>query len=186
MRLVIGFVVLLLGVQVAWADELKQAQKAYRHGQYAEAAAILQPLAQRGNPIAQFNVAVMYDDGLGLPQNLALALSWYKRAGEAGLIDGQYMTGRFYGRGRGTPQNPGKALFWFDLARAGGHPLAGKLRDQHWDQLNSPQRDAIEAEATRWHARHPHQFSCKGNPCIYPRWTPKPRWSIFDLDTGPQ
>jgi TPR repeat protein len=185
MRLAIVFAALLLGLQPAWADELKQAQRAFRDGHYAEAAAILEPLAHQGNPIAQFNVAVMYDDGVGRPQNLALALTWYKRAAEAGLVDGQYMTGRFYGRGRATPQNPGKALFWFDLARAGGHPLAAKLRDQHWNQLSSSQRNAIEAEATRWHVAHPNQFSCKGNPCIYPRWTPIPRWSIFDLQTGP-
>lgn len=186
MRLAVAFVLLLLGVQSAWADELKQAQKAFRDGQYEAATAILQPMARAGNPIAQFNIAVMYDDGIGLPQNLALALRWYKRAAEAGLVDAQYMTGRFYGGGRGVPQNPGRALFWFDLARAGGHPLAGKLRNQHWNQLRSPRRDAIEAEATRWHAAHPHQFSCKGNRCIYPRWTPIPRWSIFDQELGPE
>jgi TPR repeat protein len=185
MRLVIAFVALLLGLQAASADELKQAQRAFRDGDHAGAAAIFQPLARQGNPIAQFNLAVMYDDGIGLPQNLALALTWYERAAEAGLVDGQYMTGRFYGRGRGTAQDPGKALFWFDLARAGGHPLAAKLRDQHWSQLSGPQRNAIEAKATRWYAAHPNQFSCKGNPCIYPRWTPIPRWSIFDLETGP-
>lgn len=185
MRLAIAFAALLLGLQAAWANDMKQAQQAYRRGEFAEAAAILQPLARGGNPIAQFNIAVMYDDGLGFPQNLALALTWYKRAAESGLVDGQYMVGRFYGRGRGMPQNPGKALFWFDLARAGGHPLAAKLRDQHWNQLSGPQRNAIEAEATRWYAAHPNQFSCKGNPCIYPRWTPIPRWSIFDQQTGP-
>lgn len=185
MKLAVAFVALLLGVHAAQADVLKDARNAYRHGQYEDAVAILLPMAEQGNPVAQFNVAVMYDDGIGLPQNFPLALRWYKRAAEAGLVDAQYMTGRFYGRGRGTPQNPGKALFWFDLARAGGHPLAAKLRNQHYDQLSNPQRDAIEAEATRWHAAHPSQFSCKNNPCIYPRWTPIPRWSPFDLEFGP-
>lgn len=186
MRLTLAFLALLLGFHSVQADELKDALRAFRRGQYAEALSLTKPLAQQGNPYAQFNMAVMYDDGVGLPQNLQLALKWYKRAADAGLVDAQYMVGRFYGGGRGVPQNPGIALFWFDLARAGGHPLAAKLRNQHWDQLSSPRRDAIEAEATKWQASHPHQFTCQGKPCLYPRWTPIPRWSIFDLEQRPE
>lgn len=186
MRLALAFIALLLGCSSAHADELKEALKAFRRGEYAQAAEIWKPMAQQGNPYAQFNLAVLYDDGIGLAQNLTLALKWYKRSAYAGLADGQYMTGRFYGGGRGVPQNPGMALFWFDLARAAGHPLAAKLRNQHWDQLSSPRRTAIEAEATSWQASHPYQYSCKGKPCLYPRWTPIPRWSIFDLEQGPE
>lgn len=186
MRLALAIAALLIGFQAAKADEIKRAVLDYRHGRYQDSVAVMQPMAQDGNPYAQFNIAAMYDDGLGLPQNFTLALKWYRRAAEAGLVDAQYMLGRFYGSGRGMPQNPGQALFWFDLARAGGHPRANKLRNQHWDHLRSPQRDAIEAEATRWHAAHPQQFTCSGQPCIYPRWTPIPQWTPFEQEFGPE
>lgn len=186
MRIALACIAMLLGLQAAQADDAGDAIWAYRHGRYEEAASILKPLARAGDPVAQFDIAVMYDDGVGLPRNLPLALQWYVRAAEAGLVDAQYMAGRFYGRGRGTGQNPARALFWFELARAGGHPLAGKLRDQHWSQLSHSRRDEIEAEATRWQSAHPNQFTCKGQPCLYPRWTPIPHWSVFDQENGPE
>lgn len=174
--------VLLLGHQPARANALGDGYYAYRHQRYAEALAILKPLALEGNPYAEFNLAVMYDDGLGVPRNFTLALFWYRKAGSQGLADGQYMAGRFYGSGRGVKQDPASALFWFELASAGGHPLAPALRDQHWNQLNRPVRERVAAEATGWQSEHPAQFTCKWQKCIYPKWTARPGWTILNRD----
>jgi TPR repeat protein len=124
----------------------------------------------------------MYDDGRGLPQDFSRALSWYRKAAHAGLVDAQYMVGRFYGRGRGVKQNPSAAFFWFNLAAAGGHPRAAALRDQHRLQISPAQRRRMEDEAVSWHERHPRQFTCRFQRCIYPGWTPRPRWTELDPD----
>jgi TPR repeat protein len=170
---------LLLMIGPAVADDVRTGTSLYVRGDYGAAAAVLKPLAEEGNVLAQFAIAAMYDDGRGLPQNLPRALSWYKKAAHAGLVDAQYMVGRFYGGGRGVKQNPSTAFYWFNLAAAGGHPRAATLRDQHRLQISPTQRRRMEAEASSWHARHPRQFTCQFHRCIYPRWTPRPRWNIL-------
>ena len=177
---------LLLANQTAEAHEAHEVRdgiSAYRHGSYPQAVEILKPLAHEGDPYAQFAIAVMYDDGLGLPQDFSRAISWYTRAAEAGIVDAQYIVGRFYGRGRGVKQNPGKAFYWFNLAAAAGHPLAPRLRDQHRLQLPVPQRHRIEAEAVAWQSAHPNTLNCDSRLCIYPGWTIKPRRNLFEAQS---
>lgn len=182
MKRLIALLALLLMAQPALAGQLAKGLSAYRFGHYDEAVALLKPLAVDGDPFAQFSMGVLYDDGLGVPRNFRLALLWYKKAASQGLADAQYMTGRFYGNGRGVKQDPAAALFWFELAAAAGHPLAPLQRDQHWNQLRSPVRDQVAADATRWQSEHPQQLSCKWKSCIYPKWTARPGWTILDRD----
>jgi len=182
MKRLLIVIALMLWIRPVAAGELSSGLSAYRHGHYQDAVAILRPLAQSGDPYAQFTLGVMYDDGIGLPRNFSLALQWYKKAAAQGLADAQYMAGRFYGNGRGVKQDPAAALFWFELASAAGHPLAPLLRDQHWNQLKSPRRDRVAAEATRWLAEHPNQLSCKWKRCVYPIWTARPGWTILSDD----
>jgi TPR repeat protein len=182
MKRLVAIIALLLWLQPAAAGELSQALSAYRARQYGAAVEMLKPLAQRGDPWAQYSLAVAYDDGFGVPRNFRLALEWYRRAGYQGLADAQYMAGRFYGNGRGVKQDPAKALFWLELAAAGGHPLAPLLRDQHYTQMRDPVRERVAAEATNWQARHPYQMNCKFTHCIYPAWTKRPVWNILQED----
>jgi TPR repeat protein len=182
MKRILVILAFLAWLQPAAAGELSRGLSAYRAGQYGAAVALLKPLAERGDPWAQYSLAVAYDDGFGVPRNFRLALEWYKRAGYQGLADAQYMAGRFYGNGRGVKQDPAKALFWFELATAGGHPRAALLRDQHYTQLRESVRERVQAEATNWQARHPNQMNCKFKHCIYPAWTRRPVWTIIGDD----
>jgi len=182
MKRLIAIIALLLCFQPAHAGDLAAGLSAYRSGQYGAAVALLKPLARQGDPWAQYSLAVAYDDGFGVPRNFRLALEWYKRAGYQGLADAQYMAGRFYGNGRGVKQDPAKALFWMELAAAGGHPLAPRMRDQHYTQLKDAVRERVAAEATNWQARHPHQMNCKFKHCIYATWTKRPVWNMLQED----
>lgn len=132
--------------------------------------------------IDQFRQAVRYDDGHGVPQDFARALALYTRAARAGLVDAQYMVGRFYGAGRGVRQNPARAFYWFNLAAAGGHPHAAAQRDQQRLQTPPAERRRIEAAAVAWAAAHPRRFTCWTRFCRYPRWTARPALTIFGLD----
>ena len=163
----------------SWADDYGKGVSAFRNGDYGYSVSLLKPLAQAGDPFAQFALAVMYDDGLGLPQNFVRALHWYRKAAHSGLVDSQYMVARFYGRGRGVKQDPATAFFWFNIAAAGGHPYAARLRDQHIHQITVAQREKLEARAVEWHERHPAQFTCKSRTCIHPSWTKRPKWRLF-------
>ena len=105
MKRLFAAIALLIWIQPAHAGDLGQGLSAYRVGNYGQAAALIEPLAQQGDPFAQDSVAVLYDNGLGVTRNFSLALKWYKRAGYQGLADAQYMAGRFYGNGRGVRQD---------------------------------------------------------------------------------
>ncbi|MBC2834798.1 sel1 repeat family protein [Paragemmobacter straminiformis] len=60
---------------------------AARAGDTATAAALFLPLARSGDAVAQFNLALLYYDGRGLPQNHAEALYWAWRARLAGRTE---------------------------------------------------------------------------------------------------
>jgi uncharacterized protein len=55
---------------------------AYEKGDYATALSLMRPLAEQGNADAQHSLGVMYNDGQGVPQDYAAAVSWYRKAAE--------------------------------------------------------------------------------------------------------
>lgn len=179
MRIALAGLLAVLVCASARAEDYRKGVKAFRHGDYSQSLSLLEPLAKAGDPFAQFAVAVMYDDGVGLPQNLGRALHWYRKAADSGLVESQYMVARIHGRGRGVRQDPAQAFFWFNIAAAGGHPHAARLRDQHAHQITAAQRKKLEAAAVEWHARHPAQVTCKARSCVYPSWTQDPQWRRF-------
>ncbi len=66
---------------------------AYKRGDYATALRELRPLAEQGHASAQFNLGLMYNNGLGVPQDYAEALQWYRKAAEQGHATAQFMWG---------------------------------------------------------------------------------------------
>ena len=67
------------------------------------------PLAQQGNPIAQFNLGAMYSNGEGVAQDYKEAFKWYQLAAEQGVAQAQYNLGVMYSKGRGVPQDDQEA-----------------------------------------------------------------------------
>jgi uncharacterized protein len=62
------------------ADNFDAAMAALRAGDLGTGAAIFNDLALSGDGDAMYNLALLYDQGLGLPQNRELALYWAWRA----------------------------------------------------------------------------------------------------------
>ena len=74
-------------------------------------------LAEEGNPIAQYNLGLMYDNGEGVPQDYAEAMRWYRLAAEQGCADAQYELGYMYENGLGVPQDYAEAAHWYLSSR---------------------------------------------------------------------
>ncbi len=66
---------------------------AWQSGDYAGAVATWQPLAEKGDPDAQFNLGQAYRLGRGVPVNLAKAQAWLQKAAGAGHLDAQTTLG---------------------------------------------------------------------------------------------
>lgn len=83
--------------------------------------------ALRGDKIAQFQVGVIYERGLGVDKNETQAVKWYKDSALQGYIDAQYNIGIMYASGRGVAQNDAFAMMWLSLAAKQGDSEARKL-----------------------------------------------------------
>lgn len=69
--------------------------------------------AETGDAIAQFNLAVMWDNGKGTLENDTEALQWYRQAAAQDLAVAHFFVGIVYAEGRGVPQDDAEALIWF-------------------------------------------------------------------------
>ena len=67
---------------LATTADFDAALTAYDRGDYAAALAELRPLAEQGYTGAQYNLAVRYRKGHGVPQDYAEAVTWYRKAAE--------------------------------------------------------------------------------------------------------
>lgn len=64
---------------------LNQSKQAYNQGNYSTALEKLTPLAEKGNPKAQYALGYMYYYGQGIPTNKALGEIWIDKAAAQGL-----------------------------------------------------------------------------------------------------
>jgi TPR repeat protein len=95
--------------------------KAYQLGDYAAALRVWQPLAEQGDPSAQYNLGNMFNEGHGVEQDHAEALKWFRKASEQGFADAQHSLGNMYRNGRGVTQDVVEAAEWFGMAAIQGH-----------------------------------------------------------------
>lgn len=82
----------------------------------AEAATWFREAAINGLAVAQFNLGVMYETGMGVPEDQTRALLWYHSAAEQGFALAQYNLGRLYAFGQGIPQSDTESKRWFQRA----------------------------------------------------------------------
>ena len=69
------------------AQSVEQGIDAWQQGNYANAVAIWRPLAEAGDPDAQFNLGQAYRLGRGIPTNVAESKAWFERAAAQGHVD---------------------------------------------------------------------------------------------------
>lgn len=80
--------------------------------------------AEEGHASSQFNVAVMFERGIGVGKDESKALAWYEKAASQGNADAQFNLGVLYENGRGTKVDFEKANEWYRKASAQGDALA--------------------------------------------------------------
>ena len=77
--------------------------------------------AEQGDAEAQYNLAVMYDMGLGAPKNYSESGKWYAKAAGQGIAEAQFQLGvRYYEHAKKAKDNYVKAFSWFYKAALQG------------------------------------------------------------------
>ena len=80
--------------------------------------------AEEGHADSQFNVALMYEKGIGVGKDENEAVLWYGKAASQGNASAQFNLGVLYEHGRGTQVDFAKTNEWYRKASAQGDALA--------------------------------------------------------------
>lgn len=145
MRRLIPFAVLTLLPLVAQAGSGPDAAKLHRSGNTAAAIAIWQPLAEKGDVNAAFNLGTLHQHGDGVAKNPTEALKWYRIAAERGDRESQSRLGAMYLNGEGTAKDENEGWRWINEHRV------AHLHHDHHPQMQAWRQKAAQliAESDR-------------------------------------
>jgi len=161
--------------------------------EYEATAKELRKSAEEGNASAQNRLGLLYDEGLGVPQDYRQAKEWFEKAAKQWHVGAQVNLGTLYLQGAGAPQSAQMALFWFSRAAKQGDALTfaklgwmypqgrGVLQDfiqaYMWYNLSAAQGEQRAAEARDALAKQmtPAQIAEAQKPDR--EWKPKP-WGV--------
>lgn len=128
--------------------ELTAADQAYSAENFEMAARLYRRDAELGVVAAQLNLAFMYIEGLGVPQDPAQAAQWFQRAADLGNAEAQQNLGVLYRDGSGVAQSDVEAVKWFRIAGAESDAGAVEKRMKP-EQVADANRLAAE-----WRSKH--------------------------------
>jgi TPR repeat protein len=103
---------------------LKEGYAALSKKDYVTAANEYRPLAERGDPEAQYRIGRMYEFGNGYPQDKAQGIAWIRKAAAQGHVDAEQELGVVYATGDGVKQDDVQAVAWFRKAAEHGDAMA--------------------------------------------------------------
>jgi hypothetical protein len=149
--LIAAALVLLLAAPAAHAQadpDFAAAKRAYDASEFVEAARLVRPLAEQGNPGAQFLMGQMLFFGLGVERDDARAAQWYGMAAQAGNTEALYRLGYLHATGQGLGYSAALAeRFWIAAAAKGHRGAIVALADFYHEGLY---RKEDETLARRW------------------------------------
>lgn len=135
----------------------RSAIEAYQEKRFQAAFELLEPLAKQGNRDAQYNLAVLYQDGLGVLPDDERAFYWYRESAKQGLAEAQFVTAWLYSQGKGVVQDYEQAVFWYQKAANQNHIEAqNNLAARYATGTGVPQNMAL---AKQWYQRAANQGS---------------------------
>lgn len=117
---VVFAVTIIAGIApMSHAGQLEDATQALRAGDYVRGMQILRPLAEQGDPRAQYDLEGMYFRGPAVVKDYAAAAKWFLKASEQGLSEAQVMLASMYMGGKGLEKDYVAALMWFEVVSKG-------------------------------------------------------------------
>ena len=105
-------------------DSLQQGGLAYEKGDYDTALQIFIPLAEKGDLVAQLNLAKMYREGRGVSKDYKAAVKWFNLSAAQGNALAQYHLGVAYSFGLGVVPDYEIALKWYLKSAEQGNAFA--------------------------------------------------------------
>ena len=117
----------------------------YNTGRYETAFEHFSEYAKMGNATAQLHLGYMYEEGLGVSQDNAKAVEWYRKAAEQGHATAQCNLGIMYENGRGVSQDNAKAVEWYRKSAEQGNAFAQCKLGYMYGQGRGISQDYVKA-----------------------------------------
>ena len=111
------------------AQDFEKGLEAAQSGDFETALKKWAPLADAGDSSAQFNVALLYGNGWGVPQDYKEVVKWYILATEQGDAAAQFNLGNMYNKGQGVLADFIIAHMWSNIAAANGNEPGAENRE---------------------------------------------------------
>ena len=99
---------------------LRQADKLFENGDYAEAAKLMRQSAELGNSWGQRYYGGCLKKGIGVEQDMPAAVEWFRKSADQGYAVACYELGVCYENGEGVAQDFNEAAAWYKKALDGG------------------------------------------------------------------
>jgi TPR repeat protein len=134
---------------------------AYDKDDYATALRIFHQLDEQGDRYAPDPIALMYEQGRGVPQDYEQAFAWHLKSAERENAQAQVSVGSMYEYGKGVPKDYVRAHMWYNLASAdqwampedatdANRRTGEKLRDKVAAQMTPDQIAEAQRMARKW------------------------------------
>lgn len=101
--------------------------------------------AQQDHPLGMLYMAYMYEQGIHVDADPAIAAEWYERAAEAGVKGAQRKLGVAYANGLGVERDTEKALHWYRKAIEQGSGYAAINVGLMYERGQGVDQDDVEA-----------------------------------------
>ncbi len=110
----------IAAILLFWGTLYAQQAVDLRQPKYQESFWEVYTNALRGDRIAEFQVGVLYERGIGVDQNQTQAALWYEKSAWQGYVHAQYNLALMYASGRGVDKNLERAMAWLSKAAKQG------------------------------------------------------------------
>ena len=103
--------------------------------------------AKQGDVDAQFNLALLYYHGVGIPSDTRYAIYWFTKAARQGHVQAQYRLGSLYHsfRFEDVPQDSNRAIYWLTKAAEQGYVQAQYKLGQIYESGDEAPQDYKQA-----------------------------------------
>jgi TPR repeat protein len=105
----------------------------------------LRAKAESGDVEAQFQLGSRYHVGVGVLENAAEAVKWYRLAADRGNAPAQQALGHMYDVGAGVPENDIEAVKWFRLSAEQGYARAQSSLGSMYETGRGVRENDVEA-----------------------------------------
>jgi TPR repeat protein len=133
-----------------------EAMAAFAKKEYAAAAKLFRPLAEKGNALAQYRIAMMHKMGWGLTKDQKEAKKWSRLAAKQGNADAQLLLGSLYYKADGD-ESPDivRAYIWYDVSAEQGSAEAKKeiasiSKEMNPQQIADAQERAKKCKSSKY------------------------------------